>query len=152
LIATARRLSTSSSTMKGSRRSNRRGGISRLAGHDLEAHHVWPSLIDMHAHLDKRHTVTRTQNRDGSFADHDNQRLRSVLGTGPPRMSNRRTEYDLRCAYVHVSRRSAHTSIHTSRTSAEELGSVPRDGAARGDAAFFMATPSLAPGWIMRLR
>jgi cytosine/creatinine deaminase len=25
---------------------------------DLEAHHVWPTLIDMHAHLDKGHIVT----------------------------------------------------------------------------------------------
>ena len=35
---------------------------------DLEAHHVWPTLIDMHAHLDKGHIVTRTKNPDGSFA------------------------------------------------------------------------------------
>ena len=35
---------------------------------DLEAHHVWPTLIDMHAHLDKGHIVTRTENPDGSFA------------------------------------------------------------------------------------
>src|ERR1700730_6318141 len=33
---------------------------------DLEAHHVWPTLIDMHAHLDKGHIVTRTENPDGS--------------------------------------------------------------------------------------
>src|SRR5260370_36134659 len=35
---------------------------------DLEAHHVWPTLIDMHAHLDKGHILTRTENPDGSFA------------------------------------------------------------------------------------
>ena len=35
---------------------------------DLEAHYVWPTLIDMHAHLDKGHIVTRTENPDGSFA------------------------------------------------------------------------------------
>src|ERR1700730_2408896 len=35
---------------------------------DLEAHHVWPTLIDVHAHLDKGHIVTRTENTDGSFA------------------------------------------------------------------------------------
>ena len=32
---------------------------------DLEAHYVWPTLIDMHAHLDKGHIVTRTENPDG---------------------------------------------------------------------------------------
>jgi predicted amidohydrolase YtcJ len=30
---------------------------------DLEAHYVWPTLIDMHAHLEKGHIVTRTENR-----------------------------------------------------------------------------------------
>ena len=33
---------------------------------DLKAHHVWPTLIDMHAHLDKGHIVSRTENPDGS--------------------------------------------------------------------------------------
>ena len=35
---------------------------------DLASRHVWPTLIDMHAHLDKGHIVTRTENPDGSFA------------------------------------------------------------------------------------
>src|SRR5260370_11822107 len=35
---------------------------------DLEAHYVWPTLIDMHAHLDKGHIVTRTENPAASFA------------------------------------------------------------------------------------
>ena len=35
---------------------------------DLEAHHVWSTLIDMHAHLDKGQIVTRTENPYGSFA------------------------------------------------------------------------------------
>ena len=35
---------------------------------DLESRHVWPTLIDMHAHLDKGHVVTRSENPDGSFA------------------------------------------------------------------------------------
>src|SRR6516162_1823895 len=35
---------------------------------DLESRHVWPTLIDMHAHLDKGHIVTRSENPDGSFA------------------------------------------------------------------------------------
>src|SRR5262252_4776989 len=35
---------------------------------DLESRHVWPTLIDMHAHLDKGHIVTRAENPDRSFA------------------------------------------------------------------------------------
>ena len=35
---------------------------------NLESRHVWPTLIDMHAHLDKGHIVTRAENPDGSFA------------------------------------------------------------------------------------
>jgi cytosine/adenosine deaminase-related metal-dependent hydrolase len=35
---------------------------------DLGSRHVWPTLIGMHAHLDKGHIVTRTENPDGSFA------------------------------------------------------------------------------------
>jgi cytosine deaminase len=35
---------------------------------DLGSRHVWPTLIGMHAHLDKGHIVTRTENPDGSLA------------------------------------------------------------------------------------
>jgi cytosine deaminase len=37
---------------------------------DLGSRHVWPTLIGMHAHLDKGHIVTRTENPDGSLAGH----------------------------------------------------------------------------------
>jgi cytosine deaminase len=39
-----------------------------LPGIDVGSRHVWPTLIDMHAHLDEGHIVTRTENPDGSFA------------------------------------------------------------------------------------
>jgi len=68
---------------------------------DLEAHHVWPTLIDMHAHLDKGHIVTRTENPDGSFAG----ALKSTAEDRSHRWTaediKRRMEFGLRCAYVH---------------------------------------------------
>ena len=68
---------------------------------DLEAHHVWPTLIDMHAHLDKGHIVTRTENPDGSFAG----ALKSTAEDRSHRWTaediKRRVEFGLRCAYVH---------------------------------------------------
>jgi hypothetical protein len=36
---------------------------------DLGSRHLWPTLIDMHAHLDKGHIVNRTENPDGSLSD-----------------------------------------------------------------------------------
>ena len=39
-----------------------------LTAINLESRHVWPTLIDMHAHLDKGHIVTRSENLEGSFA------------------------------------------------------------------------------------
>jgi len=68
---------------------------------DLEAHYVWPTLIDMHAHLDKGHIVTRTENPDGSFAG----ALKSTAEDRSHRWTaediKRRMEFGLRCAYVH---------------------------------------------------
>ena len=68
---------------------------------DLEARHVWPTLVDMHAHLDKGHIVTRTENPDGSFAG----ALQSVAQDRTQRWTaqdiKRRMEFGLRCAYAH---------------------------------------------------
>src|SRR5271168_3664907 len=68
---------------------------------DLESRHVWPTLIDMHAHLDKGHIVTRTENPDGSFAG----ALQSTTDDRAQRWTvkdiKRRMEFGLRCAYVH---------------------------------------------------
>src|SRR5580693_3927186 len=68
---------------------------------DLEAHHVWPTLIDMHAHLDKGHIVIRTENPDGSFA----AALKSIAEDRSHRWTakdiQRRVEFGLRCAYIH---------------------------------------------------
>ena len=68
---------------------------------DLELRHVWPTLIDMHAHLDKGHIVTRSENPDGSFAG----ALQSTTDDRAQRWTaediKRRMEFGLRCAYVH---------------------------------------------------
>ena len=68
---------------------------------DLESRHVWPTLIDMHAHLDKGHIVTRSENPDGSFAG----ALQSTTDDRARRWTvediKRRMEFGLRCAYVH---------------------------------------------------
>lgn len=34
---------------------------------DLGGRHVWPTLIDVHTHLDKGHILDRATNRDGTF-------------------------------------------------------------------------------------
>ena len=68
---------------------------------DLEAHHVWPTLIDMHAHLDKGHIVTRTENPDGSFAGALQSTAEDRTHCWTADDIKRRMEFGLRCAYVH---------------------------------------------------
>src|ERR1700730_2673802 len=67
----------------------------------LKAHHVWSTLIDMHAHLDKGHIVTRAENPDGSFAG----ALQSTAEDRRHRWTGedikRRMEFGLECAYAH---------------------------------------------------
>ena len=93
---------------------------------DLEAHHVWPTLIDMHAHLDKGHIVTRTENPDGSFAG-------ALKSTAEDR-THRWTADDIKTAHgVRAALRSCprgrgdpHASRFTgTEPRAAELGSVP---------------------------
>src|SRR4051794_5845705 len=68
---------------------------------DLGSRHVWPTLIDMHAHLDKGHIMNRTENPDGSFAG----ALQSTIEDRTQRWTaddvKQRMEFGLRCAYVH---------------------------------------------------
>ncbi len=68
---------------------------------DLAGRHVWPALIDMHAHIDKGHAIPRVSNPDGSFAG-------AVKGTEDDRARywsaghvERRMDFALRCAYAH---------------------------------------------------
>jgi cytosine/creatinine deaminase len=68
---------------------------------DLVAGHAWPTLIDMHAHLDKAHVIPRIENPDGSFAGarqastDDRQRHWHADDV------RRRMGFALRCAYAH---------------------------------------------------
>ena len=36
---------------------------------DLHGRQLWPALIDVHTHLDRAHTVVRSPNQNGTFAD-----------------------------------------------------------------------------------
>ncbi len=68
---------------------------------DLGGRQVWPALVDMHAHLDKGHTIPRAQNRDGSFEG----AIEGVREDRPRYWTlddvSRRMEFALRCAHVH---------------------------------------------------
>jgi cytosine deaminase len=67
---------------------------------DLGGRQVWPTLIDMHTHLDKGHSVERSPNIDGTF---DNARLGAM--TDRPNWTvadlRRRIDFGLRCAQAH---------------------------------------------------
>lgn len=67
---------------------------------DIGHRQVWPTLVDIHTHLDKGHTVERSPNVDGTF---HNARLAAVADR--PNWSaadlRRRMEFGLRCAYAH---------------------------------------------------
>jgi cytosine deaminase len=76
---------------------NRDDGIARA---DIGGRQVWPTLIDIHTHLDKGHTVERSPNFDGTF---HNARLAAAADrpnwTAPD--LRRRMDFGLRCAYAH---------------------------------------------------
>ena len=67
---------------------------------DLGGRQVWPMLIDIHAHLDKGHSVERSPNSDGTF---HNARLGAIADrvhwTVPD--LRRRMDFGLRCAHAH---------------------------------------------------
>jgi cytosine/creatinine deaminase len=67
---------------------------------DLGGRQVWPTLIDIHTHLDKGHTVERSPNVDGTF---HNARLAAAADRPYWTSSDlrRRMEFGLRCAYAH---------------------------------------------------
>jgi cytosine deaminase len=71
-----------------------------VASTDIDGRQVWPTLIDIHTHLDKGHTVERSPNVDGSF---HNARLGAIADrpnwTAPD--LHRRMDFGLRCAHAH---------------------------------------------------
>lgn len=67
---------------------------------DIGERQLWPTLIDIHTHLDKGHTVERTPNPDGTFL---NARLATAADRPHWTMPDlrRRMGFGLRCAEAH---------------------------------------------------
>ncbi len=68
---------------------------------DLGGRQLWPTLVDMHAHLDKAHTVARTPNADGTFAGALDATRRDRIGFWTADDIHRRMDFALRCAEAH---------------------------------------------------
>jgi cytosine deaminase len=67
---------------------------------DISGRQVWPTLIDIHTHLDKGHTVERSPNPDGAF---HHARLAAMADRANWTAADlrRRMDFGLRCAYAH---------------------------------------------------
>jgi cytosine/creatinine deaminase len=92
---------------------------------DIGGRQVWPTLIDIHTHLDKGHTVGRSPNPDGTF---HNARLAAAADRPNWTAADlrRRMDFGLRCAYAHgVS--AIRTHIDTYHDSAERSWPVLRE-------------------------
>jgi len=97
-------------------------GIARV---DLGGRQVWPTLIDIHTHLDKGHTVVRSPNPDGTF-----HQARVAAAADRPNWTeqdlHRRMDFGLRCAYAHgVSAIRSHIDTYDDNT--ERSWKVVRD-------------------------
>jgi cytosine deaminase len=98
------------------------GDTARL---DLGGRQVWPTLIDIHTHLDKGHTIARSPNPDGTHLS-----ARHAAATDRPNWTaadlRRRIDFGLRCAYAHgVS--AIRTHIDTYPDNAERSWQVLRE-------------------------
>ena len=92
---------------------------------DLGGRQVWPTLIDMHTHLDKGHSVERSPNIDGTF---NNARLGATADRPNWTVADlrRRIDFGLRCAEAHgVS--AIRTHLDTYPDSAERSWTVLRE-------------------------
>jgi len=92
---------------------------------DLGGRQVWPTLIDVHTHLDKAHSIERSPNIDGTFGS-----ARLAAAADRPNWTapdlRRRIDFGLRCAYAHgVS--AIRTHIDTYPDNAERSWSVLRE-------------------------
>ena len=74
---------------------------SELPAADLAGRHVWPALIDMHAHIDKGHVIPRIINSDGSFAGARDATTADRSRHWSAEDVERRMRFALRCAYAH---------------------------------------------------
>jgi cytosine/creatinine deaminase len=68
---------------------------------DLNGRHLWPTLVDMHTHIDKSQVISRIGPLDASFAN-----AREAINADRAKHWNRndiraRMEFSIRCAHVH---------------------------------------------------
>jgi cytosine/creatinine deaminase len=110
---------------------------------DLGGRQVWPTLIDVHTHLDKGHSIERNPNIDGSF---NNARLAAAADrpnwTAPD--LRRRVGFGLRCAHAHgVS--AIRTHIDTYHDTAERSWPVLREMRAEWAGKVDLQAVSLCP-------
>lgn len=68
---------------------------------DLAGRQAWPWLVDMHAHLDKGHTVARTPNPDGDFPGARDATTADRAAHWTADDLRRRMAFGLRCAEAH---------------------------------------------------
>lgn len=68
---------------------------------DLAGRHVWPTLADVHAHLDKAHVIDRTQNPGGDFAGARDATSHDRMYYWRAEDIRRRMDFGLRCAQTH---------------------------------------------------
>lgn len=80
---------------------------------DLAGRHVWPTLVDVHAHLDKAHVIDRTQNPGGDFAGARDATSFDRTRYWRTEDVRRRMDFGLRCAQAHgVSAIRTHLDSH----------------------------------------
>jgi cytosine deaminase len=86
---------------------------------DLAGRHVWPTLVDVHAHLDKAHIIERTQNPGGDFAGARDATSYDRTRYWHAEDVRRRMDFGLRCAAAH-----GVTAIRTHLDSHEPQGDI----------------------------
>jgi len=86
---------------------------------DLAGRHVWPTLVDVHAHLDKAHIIDRTQNPGGDFAGARDATSYDRTRYWRAEDVRRRMDFGLRCAQAH-----GVTAIRTHLDSHEPQGDI----------------------------
>jgi cytosine deaminase len=75
--------------------------VEGLPAVDLAGRHVWPTLVDVHAHLDKAHIIDRTQNPGGDFAGARDATSYDRTRYWRAEDVRRRMDFGLRCAAAH---------------------------------------------------
>lgn len=68
---------------------------------DLGGRHVWPTLVDVHTHLDKGHVIDRAQNPGGDFIGARDAITEDRIRHWHAEDVYRRMEFGLRCAEAH---------------------------------------------------